>query len=179
MLLPRKETPDLTLPLLGGGQFKLSEEKNALGTILCFYRGRHCPICISYLKELTRMLPEFQELGVDAVAISSDTAERAESMLEAVGGEGLRYAYDLPLATAREDWDLFISEGRGKTSIGIEEPPMFSEPGLFLINTGRTLYYKSIQTMPFTRPHFSELLGAVKAAINKNYPARGEYTGPL
>jgi hypothetical protein len=37
----------------------------------------------------------------------------------------------------------------------------------------------SVQTMPFVRPHFSELLAAVDFAIEKNYPARGEYTGAV
>jgi hypothetical protein len=50
---------------------------------------------------------------------------------------------------------------------------------LFLINPDQTLYYMSVQTMPFVRPHFSELLGAVDFAIDKSYPARGEYTGDV
>jgi hypothetical protein len=33
--------------------------------------------------------------------------------------------------------------------------------------------------MPFVRPHFRELLAALDFAIEKNYPARGEYTGPV
>jgi hypothetical protein len=33
--------------------------------------------------------------------------------------------------------------------------------------------------MPFVRPSFRELLGAVDFAIEKSYPARGEYTGPV
>lgn len=65
------------------------------------------------------------------------------------------------------------------TSIGIEEPALFSEPGLFLVNPDQTLYYMSVQSMPFVRPHLSELLGALDFAIDKNYPARGEYTGAL
>jgi hypothetical protein len=33
--------------------------------------------------------------------------------------------------------------------------------------------------MPFARPLFSELLQAIDFAIAKDYPARGEYDGPL
>ena len=146
---------------------------------MCFYRGLHCPLCATYLKELTRLTPDFAERGVGTVAISSDPADRALAMQEKVGGEGLRYAYGLPLATARDDWGLFISTSRGTTSIGIEEPALFAEPGLFLINPDQSLYYMSVQTMPFVRPHFKELLGAVDFAIANNYPARGEYTGAL
>jgi hypothetical protein len=33
--------------------------------------------------------------------------------------------------------------------------------------------------MPFVRPHFSDLISALDFAIANNYPARGEYTGPV
>ena len=93
-------------------------------------------------------------------------------MKEKIGAEHLRFGYDLPLAKARE-WGLYISTSRGKTSIGI------AEPGLFLVNPDRTLYYMSVQTMPFVRPSFKVLLGAVDFAIEKSYPARGEYDGAV
>jgi hypothetical protein len=48
-----------------------------------------------------------------------------------------------------------------------------------MITPARTLYYWAIQTMPFARPHFSDLLTAVDGAIATNYPARGEYTGDV
>lgn len=178
MLMPRQKTPDLALPLVGGGNFALSSERSARGTVICFYRGLHCPHCATYLKELERLTPAFSERDVGTVAISSDGAERAAAMAEKVGAAELRIAFDLPLAQAR-DWGLYISTSRGKTSIGIEEPPLFSEPGLFLVTQDRTLYYMSVQTMPFVRPHFSELLAAVDFAIDKDYPARGEYAGKV
>ena len=88
----------------------------------------------------------------------------------------LRFVYGLPLSVAR-DWGLYISTSRGKTSIGIEEPALFSEPGLFIVNADRSLYYLSVQSMPFVRPNFRDLLGAVDFALEKSYPARGECTG--
>ena len=84
----------------------------------------------------------------------------------------------LPLAVARK-WGLYISSSRGKTSINIEEPSLFSEPGVFLVRPDGTLYYGAVQTMPFARPLFSELLQAIDFAIARDYPARGEYDGPL
>ena len=62
----------------------------------------------------------------------------------------------------------------GLTSIGIEEPSEFSEPGLFIIGSDKTLYWSQISTMPFARPHFREIIGALKFAMEKEYPARGE-----
>lgn len=178
MLTPRQKTPDLTLPLLGGGTFDLASDDSSRGTVVCFYRGLHCPICATYLGELEKRTPEFAKRGVKTVAVSADGAERTQDMADKIGASALRLAFDLPLQVAR-DWGLYISTSRGKTSIGIEEPKLFSEPGLFMVTPQQTLYYGAVQTMPFVRPHFSELLGALDFAIAHDYPARGEYTGAL
>ena len=178
MLVPRQTTPGLTLPTLDHGQFDLSAETAERGTVICFYRGLHCPICATYLTELQKRTADFAERGVATIAISSDGEGRARDMAKKIGADTLRFGYDLPLAVARE-WGLYISTSRGKTSIGIEEPALFSEPGLFMVKPDQTLYYGSVQTMPFVRPHFSELVGALDFAIKNNYPARGEYTGAV
>ncbi|MCJ7873103.1 peroxiredoxin-like family protein [Marinovum sp. 2_MG-2023] len=173
MLMPRKKTPDLTVPLVTGETFKLSEEANERGTVICFYRGLHCPICANYLKELERLTPEFAERGIGTVAVSTDVEERAKAMAEKVGMSNLRLGYGLSIEDARS-WGLYISTSRGKSSLGIVEPDLFSEPGVFLVQPDRALYYMSVQTMPFVRPHFNELLAAVDGAMAANYPARGE-----
>jgi peroxiredoxin len=178
MLMPRQKTPSLAVPTLAHGDFDLAQERSERGTVICFYRGLHCPICATYLTELAKRVPDFTERGVTVIAVSSDGAERTQAMAEKIGVEGLRFGYDLPLAKARE-WGLYISTSRGKTSIGIEEPALFSEPGLFMVTPEQSLYYGSVQTMPFVRPHFSELVGALDFAIKNNYPARGEYVGAV
>ena len=178
MLMPRQKTPDLALPTLDHGDFDLSKDGSDKGTVVCFYRGLHCPLCATYLTELEKLTAEFAARGVKTVAISSDGEERAREMAEKIKAKDLRVAYDLSLPKAKE-WGLYISTSRGKTSIGIEEPALFCEPGLFMVTPQQTLYYGSVQTMPFVRPHFSELVGALDFAIKNDYPARGEYTGAV
>ena len=178
MLMPRQKTPDLTVPTLDHGQFDLTSDGSERGTVICFYRGLHCPLCATYLTEFEKKVDDFAERGVKTIAISSDGEERARAMAEKIGATKLRFGYDLSLGKARE-WGLYISTSRGKTSIGIEEPALFSEPGLFMVTPEQSLYYGSVQTMPFVRPHFSELVGALDFAIANDYPARGEYTGAV
>ncbi len=178
MLTPRQKTPSLSVPTLDHGTFDLTAEQAERGTVICFYRGLHCPICARYLGELQNLDAEFAKRGVSTIAISSDGEERAREMANRLEAGSLRIGYDLPLAKARE-WGLYISTSRGKTSIGIEEPALFAEPGLFMVTPQQTLYYMSVQTMPFVRPHFSELIGALDFAIKNDYPARGEYTGDV
>ena len=178
MLIPRKPVPGLKVETVQHGAFDLSKETGSFGTLVVFYRGLHCPICATYLKELERLTPEFAARGVTTIAISSDTRDRAEAMAEKIGAQQLRFGHSLPLEIARS-WGLFISTSRGTTSIGIEEPALFSEPGVFVVRPDGTLYYGAVQTMPFARPHFDELLAAIDFALAKDYPARGEYAGAV
>jgi len=177
-LMPRQAVPPLQVPTLAHGSFNLGEDAAPKFTLVVFYRGLHCPICLKYLLELGRLQPEFEKRGVKTVAISSDGRDRAQAMADKLHAPALRMGYDLSLATARA-WGLYISTSRGTTSIGIEEPPLFSEPGVFIVRPDGTLYYGAVQTMPFARPHFDELLAALDFALDKNYPARGEYIGAV
>lgn len=173
-LLPRQAVPMLDIPLTDGGRFLCGQPPAEKFDLLVFYRGLHCPICTKYLIELERLEPEFRQRGVRVTAISSDVQERGVQMAEKVKASGVKFAYGLGLQTAR-DFGLYISESIGKSSLGIEEPARFSEPGVFLVRPDGTLYYGAVQTMPFARPQFQDLLAAVDFSIAKSYPARGEY----
>lgn len=177
-LTPRLPVPTLNVPLITGERFVLGAEPGERFDLVVFYRGLHCPICAKYLMELERLAPEFEKRGVKVIAVSSDGAERAQAMAEKVKASALRFGHSLSLHSARQ-WGLYISTSRGKTSIGIDEPELFSEPGVFIVRPDGTLYYGSTQTMPFARPSFQDLLGAIDFVIANDYPARGEYTGSL
>ncbi|MDZ4400218.1 peroxiredoxin-like family protein [Hydrogenophaga sp.] len=178
MLIPRQTVPALAVPTLSHGAFNVSTDAPEQFSLVIFYRGLHCPICHKYLLELGRLLPEFTKRGVKVIALSSDTEERAQAMADKLNAPDLRVGHSLPLEVARA-WGLYISASRGATSIGIEEPALFSEPGVFIVRPDATLYYGAVQSMPFARPHFDELIAALDFAVAKSYPARGEYTGSL
>ena len=172
-LFPRQAVPELAAPTVGGGTWRLADQSPENFTMVVFYRGLHCPICSNYLRDLDRKLEAFAKLGVAVVAISSDEESRATQTKADWGLEHVTLGYGLDLDAARQ-WGLFISSGRGKTSIGIEEPALFSEPALYLVRADGTLYFGSVQTMPFARPNFGEILKAVEFVLDKDYPARGE-----
>jgi len=60
------------------------------------------------------------------------------------------------------------------TSAGVEEPAHFSELALYLIRPDGTPYFGSVQTMPFARPHFSDIVAAIDHVLKNNCPARSE-----
>ncbi|MCR9255082.1 MAG: AhpC/TSA family protein [Alphaproteobacteria bacterium] len=172
-LMPRQAVPALTVQTVQGGTWTLADQQPDNFTLVVFYRGLHCPICGTYLKDLQSKLADFAAKGVNVVAISSDGQERAEKSAQRWKITDLTLGYGLSLDDARK-WGLYISSSNGATSTGDQEPALFSEPGLFLVRPDGTLYFGTVQTMPFARPDFSQLLGALDFVIAKDYPARGE-----
>ncbi len=45
---------------------------------------------------------------------------------------------------------------------------------MFLVRPDGTLYATLTGSMPFARPHFSEILKTIDFILEKDYPARGE-----
>ena len=172
-LLPRKPVPALEFDTIGGKRWSLAAQKPQNFTMVVFYRGLHCPVCQRYTSELNGMIEDYNKRGVSTVITSTDSKERAAEAKRKWGLPNLTVGYGMTIEKARE-WGLFVSTSRGQTSAGIEEPALFAEPGLFLVKPDATLYWSSVSTMPFARPHFTDILGAIDFAVGKNYPARGE-----
>ena len=172
-LVPRKPVPPFSVPTLSGETFTLAQRRPDRFTLIVFYRGLHCALCRAYIGELDGLLPEFRARGVDVVAVSTDGVERARRARDDWGLKGLSIGYGLDLAAARQ-WGLYVSSGRGKTSMGIEEPERFGEPGVFLVRPDGTLYWAAVQTVPFARPHLRDILAGLDYVIKNDYPARGE-----
>lgn len=171
MLQPRTKAPALSLPLVGGGTYTLGEEKPGSFDVVIFYRGKHCPICSKQLKAVEEQVDAAAAQGVNVVAVSMDTAERAAASAADWGIEKLRVAYGMSEATARA-WGLYISSQRP----GSQEPEVFSEPGVMVIDAQGALFFVQVQSAPFARPDFGALLGGLKFVTENDYPARGDLT---
>ncbi|TVZ27781.1 peroxiredoxin [Gillisia sp. Hel_I_86] len=167
-VLPRKEVPELLVDTVNGMTWNLRDQQPKNFTLVVFYRGLHCPVCKSYLEELNSKIERFRDKGVNVICISSNTGSLAEKTATKWDIEKLTIGFDFSIENARK-WDLYISEG-----INEKEPERFFEPGLFLIKPDNTLYAASIQSMPFARPKFDELLKSITFILNEKYPARGE-----
>ena len=168
MIKPRQEVPELHLNLINDTKWSLDSQDSNKFTMLVFYRGRHCPKCKVQLETLAQKLEDFVERGVHVIAISCDTEATAKKTGEEWEIPELPIGYNLTLEKARE-WGLFISEGISK-----KEPDHFSEPGIFLVHPDNTLYAASVQTMPFARPSFDDILKMIDYVEKEDYPARGE-----
>jgi len=166
--LPQTAAPALDVPLTTGGTWRLADQSPDTFTLVVFYRGYHCPVCEGYNKTLNDLIDRYEERGVEVLAVSMDTRERAQQSAEEWGLDALNVGYGLTVEQARS-WGLYLSQG-----IKEGEPDLFSEPGLFLVRPDGTLYYSAVNTMPFGRPDLEDLLGALDFVENNSYPARGE-----
>lgn len=165
---PKHKAPELSFPLISGDEWNLSKQSPENFTLIVFYRGLHCPICKKYLQQLQKLLPDFKDKGVNAVAVSMDSKARARKSRYDWGIGDLDLGYDLSKETAK-NWGLFLSE-----AIKEGEPDVFSEPGLYLIDQDDLVYYSAINSNPWGRPYLPSFVKAVDYITKSGYPARGE-----
>ncbi len=166
-LTPGQQVPGLSVELAGGGRFVLNEDAPTHFTMIIFYRGLHCPICRGQLSDFQGKLSAFAELGINVVAISMDTAERAEQTKTDWKLDSLPLGYGMSEDTARA-WGLYLSD-----AIKDGEPAVFSEPGMAIVRPNGELYHWSLQTAPFGRAKAADLAGMLKFVIENDYPVRG------
>lgn len=165
---PREQAPNLDLPLVGGDSFRLADRRPDRFTMLVFNRGLHCPVCQSQLRELDRRLDELVERGIDVVSVSGESVDRATRMRDDWGLERVPLAYELG-EDAMRAWGLFVSRG-----LSADEPGVFNEPALFLVEPDGSVYYEAVLSMPVGRPRLDDLLGGIDFWVANDYPARGE-----
>ena len=167
-LKPGQAVPELFVDTTKGVKWNLRDNEPKNFTMVIIYRGIHCPVCKKYLEELNNKISDFQDRGVNVICISSNTEELAQKTVEEWKIDNLNIGYGLDVEEGRK-WDLYVSE-----AIKDSEPDKFLEPALFLIKPDNTLYSASIQSMPFARPKFDELLKSISFILKDDYPARGQ-----
>ena len=62
------------------------------------YRGKHDPLDLTYLAALQHLMPEFEDLSVDVVAISADTRNKACAFVDDLRGAVLAVSPDTKAA---------------------------------------------------------------------------------
>ncbi len=160
--------PEITVPQLAGGVLRLGTPVDDHDwQMVVVYRGKHCPICKTYLAELERVAPEFAKAGVGIIAISSDPEDRARSFTEEIG-VSYPVGYDLSVEQMR-DLGLYVSKPRSEK----ETDRPFAEPGVFVINADGLLHVVDISNAPFSRPDLAGLAKGLKYIRENDYPIRG------
>jgi peroxiredoxin len=166
-LMPDTQAPALTVALVGGGTWDLSQQSPRNFTMIVVYRGYHCPVCKAYLQKLNALTGMATDAGVDVLAVSMDDADRATKTKAEWALDNLTLGYGLTSADASA-WGLYQSD-----AIKDAEATRFAEPGLFWVRPDGRLYLISVANMPWARPDVEFLLSKVDFAMANSYPARG------
>jgi peroxiredoxin len=165
---PREPVPALDVPLVSGGRFVLSANPPKAFTLVLFYRGLHCQRCKGYLGEVESLLPDFEARGVEVIAVSCDSRDRAERSVADWKLSKLKVGYALPIDAARA-WGLFISRATRD-----DETPIFAEPGTYLVDRDGRLYFAVINSITRMRPYPRDILDTIDRILETGAPARGE-----
>jgi len=170
-ILPGTTVPSLSLPLVHGGttdDLALGTGTDGRFTLIVFYRGLHCPVCRKQLRELDENIDELRKAGVGRiVAVSMDTLKRATISIDEWEITRLPIAHELTEEAARQ-WGLFISSGFKKG-----EPELFSEPGMYILDSDGTVFWSTVSSMPFGRMPVKAIIHGLEYITENNYPARG------
>ncbi len=150
---------------VGGGHVVPADESG--WRLLVVYRGKHCPICRSYLGKINDLRDRIAERDVKLWAVSADPIERATE--EATAED---WSINVLAGLSEDDMrtlGLFISSPRSPD----ETDRNFSEPAMFLIRPDGVVHSVDIASAPFYRPELDTLLQGIKFIQENNYPVRG------
>lgn len=165
--------PEMKLKTINGVEVSLGRPQSPFSwQMIIVYRGQHCPLCTKYLEELTQLQGEFEAEGVELLAISADTLDKAIDHTQNRLNLKFKVGYDLTIDQMQE-LGLYISKPRNEN----ETDRPFAEPGLFIVNEEFKLHVVDISNNPFVRPDLKTLLSGIKWIRNpkNNYPIRGTY----
>lgn len=164
-LIAGDRIPVIIVPAADGGRLDLGQTKG--WTLIVVYRGKHCPLCRSYMKQLNDLFDEFWNSDVAVLAVSADTKEKAEAQQHEERWK-FPVGYDLSIEQMRA-LGLYISTPRSPQ----EADRAFPEPGLFVVNPSGDLQIIDISNAPFARPDLQSVLNGVRFIQQKQYPIRG------
>lgn len=157
---------------LGGGVLALGQASDGYDwQMIIVYRGKHCPICTRYLREVNEVVGPLKELGIEVVAVSADSETRASEQIAEVGPD-YNVGYGLSLDQMKA-MGLYISSPRH--GMDVEGP--FAEPGLFVVNEAGELRMVDIANVPFFRPQLPAIVGGLRfmRGMTEVFPANGTY----
>lgn len=157
--------PPIGWEAVGGGRIEPAQASD--WHLLVVYRGKHCPLCKTYLDTLNGLLDDFEAAQIAVCAVSADSRDKAETEVAECGWK-FPVGYGLSVEQMRQ-LGLYVSQ-----PLSAEETDRpFSEPGVFVLNPQGQVQIVDVSNAPFARPDLKSLLKGVRFVKDKNYPIRG------
>jgi peroxiredoxin len=133
--------PEVVLPLLEGGEFRLSEERKRGPVLLAFFKVS-CPVCQMSLPYIERIFQGTHGRGMAIVGVSQDSAANTKVFAE-------KFGITFPIAL--DDTERYpVSNAYGLTNV----------PTLFLVDEAGKIELSSVG---WSRPDVQHLVGIAAA----------------
>jgi len=143
-----QQAPEFALPNQIGESIVLSELLKEGPVVISFYRGSWCPYCNLELRALQQLLPKFNELGANLVAISPQmpdesmsTSEKNELTFSVLSDMGNKVAREFGLVfTLTPDlYEMYSSFGNDLETLNGDTTHELPIPGTFVIAQDGTI----------------------------------------
>lgn len=162
MLIPGMPFPGIDIPLLNGGRWTLESAKHEL-TLISVIRGHFCVYCHENVIDLNRRIDDFDAIGIDVVATSTDTEEAARRMVEELDLRRLSVGFGMSEVDIRR-LGLFATERAGT---------IFAEPAILLVKRSGEVYAVFQNSISCGRTDIDRLLEGLGLLAPAGYPLRG------
>ncbi|TQS81253.1 redoxin domain-containing protein [Candidatus Methanomassiliicoccus intestinalis] len=144
--------PDFELPEASTDTIRLSDVYSSHTTVLAFYQSDFGMMCTVEFMKLTEMYPQFKDLGVQILGISTN------SMFTHAGWK-TRIMIPFPLLA---DFDASVTELYGVLEGDIGYLEGRSKRAIFVINKEGILVYKWVTDNPALEPDYDKILTVCK-----------------
>ena len=147
-----ESVPDCELPEASTDTIRLSDVYSSHTTVLAFYQSDFGMMCTVEFMKLTEMYPQFKDLGVQILGISTN------SMFTHAGWKS-RIMIPFPLLA---DFDASVTELYGVLEGDIGYLEGRSKRAIFVINKEGILVYKWVTDNPALEPDYDKILTVCK-----------------
>ncbi len=145
---PGSKAPEIVLPLLGGGTFRLSQYMSEGRVLLVFFKIS-CPVCQYALPFVERLAKRTEGKGLKVVAVSQDDDKSTEIF---------RKTYGISVATALDEVGKYpASNAYGLTNV----------PTMFLVSENGKIERTIVS---WSKSEFEEIAGFYRDSQNAAIP---------
>lgn len=169
--------PNFTLPAASGKQVELAKLLKQGPVVLMWYRGGWCPYCNIQLRTYQQVLPRFEKLGAQLVAISPELPDKSLStrqknelafhVLSDVGNQ-VAAKYDIAYTLPQPVQDKF----QGKLDLAAfngDESATLPLSATFVIAPDGTVAYRFIDADYRKRAEIADVIAAIRKISDRDH----------
>jgi|SRR5215470_10331947 len=165
------QAPEFELPDHLGRTLSLRTLLISGPVIICFFRGRWCPFCVTQLEAMNAVVPEITRAGASLLAISPQTVHQSHLMAEqhkfafrllSDAGNKVARKFGLAYAVPQEQQVLYRKTFVNLPFINGDESWELPIPAAFVLSQEGVILFASANPDYTVRPEPRELLEIVK-----------------